>query len=489
MTKKYIVYREIFIYISKYDECSYFASAYGFEDFITKNFNTKEEALESIKIFIDEYIYKCENNKIIYRKPTPPDCSFVESSRSRFDTYRVTKEECIRLSDSFYVKEPNFALAALLNKVCLYREDGTSFVDFSKFLRESKFVDANTHVVFVPLTNKIYDIYYKLNYLFGIFQIYVDSNGLLIVEYDRRKIEYGRIYELVYEAYDEIKGRGYLVIHKDGLFDNCEFKGFHNLMADYHYRSNSVLLEDYQVLSKLFPDTDRKITEKSYKLVKFQLSSLFRQAIETDLDEKLVTKFLKLADNIFFFFLNHFVFKYKELCGYSHEFLSYEKYKVYVKNNSPIENAITCANDYRYEILNDIVLKGCQDSDEFEVLQFYLARFESISVNEKDQFDATNLLAAKVAWEYIGKMSDRNQILSVIAIKKIDGITDKELYDEVKDMKNFIKIRELLDIKSNKDTLRHGDKFIKRIIVEHVFKLAEEYQVPKPKLRTRRSTV
>jgi hypothetical protein len=153
-------------------------------------------------------------------------------------------------------------MSAMLSKKLIYKDDGSFFVDFSKFLREKKFVDANKHVVFAPLTKKIYDIYYTLNYLYGIFQIYVDSTGLLIVEYDRRKIEYGRVYELEYEVYGESKGRGYLVIHRHGLFDNCEFKVFHNLINDFEYRSNSAILEDYQVLSKLLPDSDIKFMKR-----------------------------------------------------------------------------------------------------------------------------------------------------------------------------------------------------------------------------------
>jgi hypothetical protein len=86
---------------------------------------------------------------------------------------------------------------------------------------------------------------------------------------------------------------------------------------------------------------------------------------------------------------------------------------------------------------------------------------------------------------YIGKLSDVNQILSVIAMKKIDGKSDQEIYDEVKDMENFVNIHELLGIRVIRQDLEHNDKFIKRIINKYVAKLADEYHIPKPKLRKR----
>lgn len=488
-SSKYVIYRDIFIAIIKNNDRSYVAFAYGFENLKSSNFETEEYALTAIKISIDNYINECSVKKIIYKRPTPPDCRFLDSSRERRDVCGVTKEECISISDSFFVKESNFSLSALFSKVLVYRKDGSFFVDFSKFLRESKFVDANKHVVFAPLTNKIYDICYKLNHLYGVFQIYVDSNGLLIVEYDREKIEYGRVYELEYEVYNESRGRGYLVIHRDGLFDNCEFKGFHNLLVDYQYRSNSVIFEDYQTLSKLLPDSDCNIRDGKYKLVKYQLAFLLRQSIETDLDRKLIDRFLKLSNSTFFYFLSHYVFKYTEFNNYTYEFLNLDKYKAYSKPVSFIEDAKIYKKNCQYEVLKDIVLQGCQNDDEFEILKLHLAGLNSISVNEKDHFVAFNVEAAKAAWEYVGKMSEKNQILSFIAIKKIDGMNDAEVYDKIKDMRNFLKIRELLGIKSKNGLLKHNDKFVKRIIVEHVFKLADEHHIPKPKLRAKRSSV
>ena len=131
-SKKYVIYREIFINVEQYNFCKYVASAYGFENLKTSNFDSKEDALIAIKKFIDRYINECVKKKIIYKKPTPPDGGFFESSRGRRDAYGVNKEECVRFSDSFFIKESNFALSAILNKVFLYREDGSFIVDFSK---------------------------------------------------------------------------------------------------------------------------------------------------------------------------------------------------------------------------------------------------------------------------------------------------------------------------------------------------------------------
>ena len=484
-SEKYKIYRDIFIEVKKYSECQYVAFAYGFDGFISSAFETEEDALTVIIKKIDVYLKECAEKKIIPRKPVPPDCHFLDSSRDRTDIYRVTREECISLSESLYAKETGFAMSALLSKKLIYKDDGSFFVDFSKFLRESKFVDANKHVVFAPLTKKIYDIYYTLNYLYGIFQIYVDSTGLLIVEYDRRKIEYGRVYELEYEVYGESKGRGYLVIHRHGLFDNCEFKGFHNLIDDFDYRSNSAILEDYQVLSKLLPDSDIKIHEKLYKLEKFRITLLLRQSIELDFDSESINKFIDLAGNTFIYFLSHYVFKYNDFVGYEYENIKLDRYKVYSDKHKFIEDAKIYKQNYEQDVLEDIIDRGCQNEREFEVLKMYLAGTEFISAMSKNQFDVIKILATNAAWIYVGKISDINQILSVIAIKKIDGKSDKEIYDEVKSVENFVNIHELLGIRAIKQDLEHKDKFIKRIINKYVAKLADEFHIPKPKLRER----
>ena len=488
-SEKYRIYRDIFIEIKQINECKYVAIAYGFDDFKSSACETKECAFAELLEKIDKYIKECADKKIIYRKPVPIDSHFLDSSRDRTDIYRVTKEECISLSESFFAKESNFFLSAILDNKWVYKVDGSFFVDFSKFLRESKFVDANKYIVFAPLNKKIYDIYYTLNYLYGIFQIYVDSSGLLVVEYDRRKIDYGRVYELEYDVYGESKGRGYLVIHRDGLFDNCEFKGFHNLMDDYQYNSNSAILEDYQVLSKLLPDSDFKFSERTYKLVKFQMSLLLRQAIETDLDVKLIDRFLDLQEHTFFYFFNQYVFKYEDFISYTYKEIKFDNYKLYFKEDEFIEYKEIYKQNYEMEMLKDIVLRDCQNEKEFEVLKKYLAGTEFVSAKskKKDHFDAIMVMATNAAWKYVGKMSDRNQILSVIAMEKIDGKSDKMIYDEVKDMENFIRIHELLDMKFNKKKLEFCDKFIKRIINNHVSKLAEEHHIPKPKLRERSS--
>lgn len=486
-SEKYKIYRDIFIEVKKYNEREYVAFAYGFDDLKSSSFETEECALNEIIKKVDIYIDECVSKKIIYRKPVPPDSKFLDSSRDRADIYRVTREECINLSESLFVKEPSFALSAVLNNKWVYKVDGSFFVNFSKFLREAKFVDANKYFVFAPLTKKIYDIYYTLNYLYGIFQIYVDSSGLLVVEYDRRKIDYGRVYELEYDVYGESKGRGYLVINRDGLFDNCEFKGFHNLMDDYQYSSNSAILEDYQVLSKLLPDSDFKISERVYKLAKFRMALLLRQAIETDMNLKCIDIFLKNAEHTFFYFLNQYVFKYEDFISYTYKDIKFDTYKLYFKEDKFIENEKIYKQNYEQDVLQAIVLSDCQNEREFEVLKMYLAGTECVGSRSENQFDALKLRVAIAAWEYVGKMSDKNEILSVIAIEKINGRNDLEIYDIVKDKENFIRIRNLLDIKSNKDALAHNDKFIKRIINDHVSKLADEHHIPKPKLRERTS--
>jgi hypothetical protein len=371
--EKYKIYRDIFIEVKKYSECQYVAFAYGFDDLKSSAFETEEDALTVIIKKIDIYLKECAERKIIPRKPVPPDCHFLDSSRDRTDIYRVTREECISLSESLYAKDSGLAMSAMLSKKLIYKDDGSFFVDFSKFLRESKFVDANKHVVFAPLTKKIYDIYYTLNYLYGIFQIYVDSTGLLIVEYDRRKIEYGRVYELEYEVYGESKGRGYLVIHRHGIFDNCEFKGFHNLIDDFDYRSNSAILEDYQVLSKLLPDSDIKMHEKMYKLEKFRLTLLLRQSIELDFDSESINKFLGLTGNTFIYFLNHYVFKYNDFVGYEHENINCDRYKVYSDKYKFIEDARIYKQNYEQDVLENIIERGCQNEREFEVLKTRLS--------------------------------------------------------------------------------------------------------------------
>jgi hypothetical protein len=484
-SEKYKIYKDIFIEVKKYKDREYVAFVYGFDDIKSSAFETEEDALAVVIRKIDVYLKWCADKRIIPRKPVPSDCHFLDSSRGRADIYKVTREECISLQESLFSKESSFALSAMLNKNLVFKDDGSFFVDFSKFLRESKFVDANKHVVFAPLTKKIYDIYYTLNYLYGIFQIYVDSTGLLIVEYDRRKIEYGRVYELEYEVYGESKGRGYLVIHRHGLFDNCEFKGFHNLIDDFDYRSNSAILEDYQVLSKLLPDSDIKIHEKLYKLEKFRITLLLRQSIELDFDSESINKFIDLAGNTFIYFLSHYVFKYNDFVGYEYENIKLDRYKVYSDKHKFIEDAKIYKQNYEQDVLEDIIDRGCQNEREFEVLKMYLAGTEFISAMSKNQFDVIKILATNAAWIYVGKISDINQILSVIAIKKIDGKSDKEIYDEVKSVENFVNIHELLGIRAIKQDLGHKDKFIKRIINKYVAKLADEYHIPKPKLRER----
>jgi hypothetical protein len=115
----------------------------------------------------------------------------------------------------------------------------------------------------------------------------------------------------------------------------------------------------------------------------------------------------------------------------------------------------------------------------------YLAGTKSVGSMSKSQFNVIKILATKEAWKYIGMMSDKNKILSDIAIKKIDNMSDIEVYNEVKDSNNFGKIYELLGIKSINKPLEWPDKFIKRIVTNHVSKLAEEYCVPMPELRVR----
>ncbi len=135
--------------------------------------------------------------------------------------------------------------------------------------------------------------------------------------------------------------------------------------------------------------------------------------------------------------------------------------------------------------MKDIIERGCQDESEFEVLKMCLAGTEFISATSKNQFDVIKILAAKAAWTYIGKISDVNQVLSVIAIEKIDGKSDMEIYDEVKSMENFVNIHKLLGIRAIKQDLQCKDKFIKRVINKYVSRLADEYHIPKPKLRER----
>jgi len=482
---KYVIYRDIFIEVKKNSEFSYVAYVYGFDDLKSSVFETEKDALTAVIKKVDIYLKQCADKKILPRKPVPPDCNFLDASRDRTDIYRITREECISLSESLCSKESGFAVSAMLSKKSVYKDDGSFFVDFSKFLRESKFVDADKHVVFAPLTNKIYDIYYTLNYLYGIFQIYVDSTGLLIVEYDRRKIEYGRVYELEYDVYGESKGRGYLKIHRHGLFDNCEFKGFHNLIDDFNYRTNSAILEDYEVLSKILPDSDIKIHEKTYKMAKFCLAQLLRQSIELDFDSESIDKFLKLTDNTFIYFLSHYVFKYKDYLSYVYENIELNRYKLYSEKDKFVEDAMIYKQNYEQDVLEDIIDRGCQNEREFEVLKMYLAGTESVSAMSKKQFNAIKILATRAAWAYVGRMSNANQILSEIAIRKIDNMTDQQIYDDVKDFNNFLRIYELLGIKSSNKPLQKQDKFIKRIINNYVSKLAEEHRIPMPKLRER----
>ena len=168
--------------------------------------------------------------------------------------------------------------------------------------------------------------------------------------------------------------------------------------------------------------------------------------------------------------------------------MQFDKSKVYSNGHKFIEKAKIYKQKHEQDVLMGIVGNGCQDEIEFEILKKYLAGTEFVGVNSKRTFDGFKASVANAAWAYVGRKSDANEILSIIAISKINGESDNEIYDKVKDMENFVKIYELLGIRSIKQGLEYTDKFIKRIINKYVARLADEYHIPKPALRKRSVT-